>query len=369
MRPRLVDPASLARSALGGLLLLLAACRARSEAPDGGTIDAAPMVSVGGPRLAQVAGRASFVDIVADAAPAVVAIRATTPVKGGPAAMYPGAQDASDVALGTGFLIEHRGTYVLTNLHIATSAPELRVVVGGSETTATLAGRDDLLDVALLEVHVPRAPALTLGASADLHVGEWIVALGNAFGDEVTASVGVVAATAPRTGCPAVGVPPTVFRSFVETDARIHRGNSGGPVLDTTGKVVGIATTSGDRNGEVGFVIPIDCVRAHLDLLRDVGVVDRAFMGMMVTSVPEDVAQQLPETGGAVITETVAGSPAVKAGLIPGDVILRWNDAPVDHRTITGMMAAAAPGKKVRLLVWRRGSTVQIDATPARAPQ
>jgi serine protease Do len=357
------------RSLASASLLLLLGCRAREAAPDAGGIDAAPVAVVGGPRLAQVAGRASFVDIVSDASAAVVAIRATSPIKNGPAAMYPGAQDASDTALGTGFLIEHRGTYVLTNLHIAAAASELRVVVGNTETTATVAGRDDLLDVALLEVHLPRAPALTLGTSADLHVGEWIVALGNPFGEEVTASVGVVAATAPRKGCPAVGVPPTVFRSFIETDARIHRGNSGGPVLDTTGKVVGIATTSGDRNGEVGFVIPIDCVRGHLDLLRDVGVVDRAFMGMMVTAVPADIAQQLPETGGAVITEVVPASPATKAGLSPGDVILRWNDAPIDHRSITGMMASAAPGKKVRLLVWRRGATVQVDAIPARAPQ
>jgi len=364
MRRRRAD-----RRALAAALLLLAACRERADVPDGGPIDAAPIAVVGGPRLAQVAGRASFVDIVADAAPAVVAIRGTAPVKGGPAAMYPGAQDASDLALGTGFLIEHRGTYVLTNLHVAAGAPELRVVIGGAETVATVAGRDDLLDVALLQVHVPRAPALTLGSSADLHVGEWIVALGNPFGDEVTASVGVVSATAPRQGCPAVGVPPTVFRSFVETDARIHRGNSGGPVLDTTGKVVGIATTSGDRNGEVSFVIPIDCIEAHLDLLRDVGVVDRAFLGMMVQRVPDDLAPQLPEPGGAVITETVAGAPAVKAGLVPGDVILRWNDAPVDHRSITGMMAAAVPGKKITLLVWRHGAAIPIEAVPARAPQ
>ena len=237
----------------------------------------------------------SFVELVDKARAGVVAIRAALPVKSGPAAIFPGAPETtSDVALGTGFLVESHGVYVLTTDHIAAASPELRVVLSDHrEVAAKLIGRDPRLDLALLSIEMPRLMPLSLGNSDELQVGEWLVVLGDAFGDEVSASAGIVSATGREVAGSLVPGRAMGFRTFLQTDARIHRGNSGGPVIDTAGQVVGVAVATSDHPGELSFVIPINRVREVVDSLRDYGQVQRSWLGVLVKPISKDQADTL----------------------------------------------------------------------------
>jgi serine protease Do len=230
------------RAVIAAALAALAGCRWGGPEAEGGA--APPPVEVELPRPSRVlypAAPVSFVDVVRDARPAVVAIKSPTPVKSGPAAMFPGAPPtAADPALGTGFLIAAGGSFVVTNDHIVADVADVRVVmVDGTELPARVVGRDPRLDLALLAVEAPRLPALRLGDSDQLAVGEWVVALGNPFGDEVSAAAGIVSATGRDAAGSLVPGPAMGFRTFLQVDARIHRGNSGGPVLSTAGEVLG----------------------------------------------------------------------------------------------------------------------------------
>ncbi len=331
----------------------------------------------------------SFVDLVRNARPGVVAIRATAPVRSGPAAIFPGTPETTaDVALGTGFLIEARGVFVLTNDHIAAAAPALKVVLPDRrELPAKLVGRDVRLDLALLSIEAPRLAALPLGNSDDLQVGEWLVVLGNAFGDEVTASAGVVSATGRdvagtldpgRTDAaalhPGSGLAPgraMSFRTFLQTDARIHRGNSGGPVLDTAGQVVGVAVATGERPGEVSFAIPINRVKEIVDALRDFGQVTRSWLGVLVQPVSPERAQAagLDKPTGALVTEVKTASPAARGGLRVGDIIVAWGDREVDHRSLPWIVAQTPAGRPISVTLWRDRAQQQVALVPEKMPE
>lgn len=315
----------------------------------------------------------SFVDLVAGARHGVVAIRAGAPVKSGPAAVFPGAPEATaDVALGTGFLIESHGVFVLTNDHIAAASPDLHVVLPDRrDVPAKRVGRDVRLDLALLSIDVPQLSPLPLGDSDDLQVGEWVVVLGDPFGDEVTASAGVVSATG-RDGAGSL-VPGRAmgFRTFLQTDARIHRGNSGGPVLDTAGQVVGVAVATGDRPSEVSFAIPISRVKEVLDPLREVGQVSRSWLGVLVQPVTAQAATAAGLVGptGALVTDVKPGSPAAAAGLRVGDIVLAWGDRDVDHRSLPWIVSLAPPGTPVHVAVWRGRARQQVSVVPQKMPE
>lgn len=324
-------------------------------------------------RLVYPGAPTSFVDLIRAAAPAVVAVRATIPVKSGPAAMFPGAPPtASDTALGTGFVIESGGRYVLTNDHLIGDVAEVRVAfTDGTELPARIVGRDPRLDLALLAVDAPRAPALRLADADDVEVGEWAVVLGNPFGDEVTASAGIVAATGRSAAGSLVPGPAIGFRTFLQLDARVHRGNSGGPVLSTAGEVLGVAVATGERPGEVSFAIPAARIREVLEPLKRDGAVKRAWIGVLARPVTRQLAEQLglPAATGALVTEVKAGSPAAKLGLRPGDVIQRWNDRAVDDRSLPWLAAAAPVGQAVQLTVWRDHAALSAALVPEPMPE
>jgi serine protease Do len=344
-------------------LLAVAACRER-EVP----LDARPGITATAPaptRVLYPSAPGSFVDLVAGARHGVVAIRARTPVKSGPAAMYPGAPETTaDVALGTGFLIEAKGVFVVTNDHIASAATDLDVVLPDrSVVPAKVLGRDVRLDLALLSIDVPRLQPLALGDSNGLQVGEWLVVLGDPFGDDVTASAGIVSATG-REGAGSLAAGRMMgFRTFIQTDARIHRGNSGGPVIDTAGQVVGVAIATGDRPSELSFVIPIERVREVVGALRDFGQVSRSWLGVKVLPVTPEQATRLalPKPTGALVTEVEAGSPAARAGFRPGDVITSWDGRDVDHASLPWIVAQTPPGKTIAVGVWRAHAAVSIS--------
>jgi serine protease Do len=349
----------------------LAGCRERDMATD--AKPAAPAIGAASTRILYPSAPGSFVDLVAGARHGVVAIRAAGPVKSGPAAMFPGAPDQiADVALGTGFLIEAKGVFVVTTDHIATASTELLVVLPDrSEAPAKLVGRDLQLDLALLKVDVPRLQPLPLGNSDDLQVGEWLVVLGDPFGDDISASVGIVSATG-REGAGSLAAGRMMgFRTFIQTDARIHRGNSGGPVIDTAGQVVGIAVATSDRMGELSFAIPINRAREIVDALRDYGQVARSWLGVLVMPVTPEKAQALalPKPTGALVTELKAGSPAARSGLRAGDVILKWGDREVDHRSLPWIVASTPVGKPTNVLVWRNHAEAQISVVTEKMPE
>ena len=203
-------------------------------------------------------------------------IRAAQPVKSGPAAMFPGAPETtSDIALGTGFLVESQGVYVLIERarRGRLAGPARRARRRHVEVPARRdRPRDVRLDLALLAlvppagspVVVARLRGLPLGDSNDVRVGEWLVVLGDAFGDEVTASAGIVSATGRTSDGEALlatGARTMGFHTFLQPDARITRGNSGGPVIDTAGQVVGLAVATSDRPGEISFAVPSNRIK------------------------------------------------------------------------------------------------------------
>lgn len=365
--------------AVAAAVAACAGCRERQGSGSGGlAVDLPPGATPAPPapaatRILYPSAPGSFVDLVAGARHGVVAIRAGAPVKSGPAAVFPGTPETTaDVALGTGFLIEAHGAYVLTNDHIAAATTDLHVVLPDRrDVPAKLVGRDVRLDLALLSIDVPRLAPLAMGNSDELQVGEWLVVLGDAFGDEVTASVGVVSATGREAAGSLVPGRAMSFRTFLQTDARIHRGNSGGPVLDTAGQVVGVAVATGDRPGEVSFAIPINRVKEVVDALRDFGQVARSWLGVLVQPVGAELAQTvgLPKPSGALVTEVKAGSPAAAAGLRAGDIVLAWGDREVDHRSLPWIVAQAPAGKPVNVAVWRNRARTELAVVPQKMPE
>jgi len=334
----------------------------------------------GGTRILYPSAPGSFVELIAGARHGMVAVRAGAPVKSGPAAVFPGTPEATaDVALGTGFLIEAHGVYVLTNDHIAAASPDLRVVLSDRrEVPAKLVGRDVRLDLALLSIDptaprpaVPRLAPLALGNSDDLRVGEWLVVLGDPFGDEVTASAGIVSATGRDIAGSLVPGRAMGFRTFIQTDARIHRGNSGGPVLDAAGQVVGVAVATGERPGEVSFAIPINRVKEVVDSLRDTGEVARSWLGVLVQPVDPGVAQSagMATPTGALVTELKTGSPAALAGLRVGDIIVAWGEREVDHRSLPFRVAQSPVGRPTTVTVWRNRAQLAIPVVPEKMPE
>jgi serine protease Do len=341
------------------LALSLMACRPQELGQDA----PAAAVTGEGKRLFHPAAPSSFVDLVESARHGVVAIRAQTPVKSGPAAMFPGAPESTaDVGLGTGFLIEAGGVYVLTNDHITAAA---------QGTPLEVIGRDLRLDLALLKVDAPRLHALPMGDSDEIVVGEWVVVLGNPFGDEVSASAGILSATGRDAAGSLVPGKAMGFRTFLQTDARIHRGNSGGPMLDTAGQVIGVAVANGDRPGELSFAIPINRVKEIVTSLRDFGQVARGWLGVYVKPVSAELAASigLTVTKGALVTGVQAGSPAARSSLRSGDVLLKWGDRPVDSRTLPYVVAQTPVGQPVTVTIWRNNAEQQLPVITEKMPE
>jgi serine protease Do len=277
-------------------------------------------------------------------------------------------------SLGTGFIIDKDGL-ILTNRHVIEGAEQISVEVGGKRHDAKLIGKDARTDVALLKIE-PKVPltVVKLGDSDRTEVGEWVMAIGNPFGlggNSVT--VGVVS----YKGRPlSLGTQGTSV-DMIQTDASINPGNSGGPLLNTVGEVIGINTliiTRGmPQSAGVGFAVPINVAKEILPQLRDKGRVTRGWLGVQIQSVTDDMARTikgLPADGkGAIVSDVTDDSPARKAGVQPGDVVLAVDEVQIeDNGTLSSYIARMAPGTTVRLSILRDGEKKVVPVTLGTFP-
>jgi len=264
---------------------------------------------------------------------------------------------------GSGFIISADG-YILTNNHVVADVDKITVVLkDGRKLDAKVIGTDEKSEVALIKVDAKDLPTVELGDSDELEVGEWVIAIGNPFGLSETVTVGVVSAKGRQ-----VGIMDGGYEDFIQTDAAINPGNSGGPLLNIDGKVVGINTAIITQSGGymgVGLAIPINMARQIKDQLMTTGKVERGYIG--VTMNPEGLTQELAESfgldknGGVLVTEVEPESPADKAGLKQGDVILKMNDKEVrSNESLRNTISLMAPGTKVKLLIFRDGKEKEI---------
>jgi serine protease Do len=263
-------------------------------------------------------------------------------------------------SLGSGFVISADG-YILTNDHVVDGADEIKVRLSdGRNFTATVKGLDPKLDLALLKIEAgDKLPVARLGDSGALKVGEWVMAIGNPFGLEQTVTVGIVSAKGR-----VIGAGP--YDDFIQTDASINPGNSGGPLFNTAGEVVGINTAIVASGQGIGFATPINAAKSILTQLKETGHVSRGWLGVSVQLVTEDLAESfgLKEPKGALVAEVIADSPAEKAGIKRGDIILTFDGHEVDAINDLPRLVAATPaGKEVRLSVFRNGKTIEVTAT------
>ena len=262
---------------------------------------------------------------------------------------------------GSGFVVSADG-YVLTNHHVVADADRLRVTFqDGREFSAELIGSDDKSDVAVIKVESTEPlPTLPLGRSADLRVGEWVLAIGNPFGLARTVTAGIISAT----GRSRVGIAD--YEDFIQTDAAINPGNSGGPLLDLDGRVVGINTAIFSRSGGhmgIGFAIPIDMAKAIYTQLRDTGTVVRGYLGVGIQDMSQDLAQSfgLDRYDGVIITQVEPGSAAAKAGVQEQDVVIALDDQPVSEvGRFRNQIALLAPGAQITLTVIRDGQEQRL---------
>ena len=272
---------------------------------------------------------------------------------------------------GSGFLIDASG-YIVTNNHVAGDADEITVTLqDGRKFEAELVGSDARTDLALLKIEDGGSlPYVALGDSDQARVGDWVVAIGNPFGLGGTATAGIISAR----GRDDVRLSEWSYIDYLQLDAPINFGNSGGPVFNTAGEVVGVNTAIFTPNGGnvgIGFAIPSNQVTDIVAELRETGTVERGYLGVSIQSLDEDLAASLgvDEARGALVSEVVEGSPAAEAGVQPGDVVTRFNGEQVrDATALSRLVAAANPSESARLTVWRDGRSRELTVELGEAP-
>jgi serine protease Do len=344
-------------------------------APDGGPAGSIWLEppAAGGRQPAGIAGLAALIERVR---PAVVAVHSgglagadETPFRYDPWRLLPEVPPEQRLAgMGSGFVI-HPDGWVLTNHHVVEGAEQVWVQLRGSgrRLAAACVGSDARSDLALLRIEAERPlPALPLGSSDALRPGDWVVAVGHPFGLTHVVTHGIVSGKGRALGDLAQG--RSGFYDFIQTDAAIDRGNSGGPLLNLRGEVVGINTAINSRARGIGFAVPIDLVKAVLPHLRRRGRLVRSYLGIQVDDLSWEVARSfgLEHTRGVLITGVRPDTPAAAAGLRRGDVVLRLGGARIRRRAELAWRAATRPaGRPVAVVVWRGGERRRLEVVPA----
>jgi serine protease Do len=266
-------------------------------------------------------------------------------------------------ALGSGFIISEDG-YILTNDHVVNGADEVIVKLSDGRTfDAVIKGQDEKLDLALLKIDTGEdLPVAELGDSDRLQVGQWVMAIGNPFGLEQTVTAGIVSAKGR-----VIGAGP--YDDFIQTDASINPGNSGGPLFDADGKVVGINTAIIAGGQGIGFATPVNAAKEIINQLKETGHVTRGWLGVTVQPMTDELAEsfKLKEAKGALVAEVVSDSPADKAGIKRGDIIVTYDGHPVDETKDLPRLVAATPvDKQVDLGVLRNGKSKSLKVKIAK---
>jgi serine protease Do len=262
-------------------------------------------------------------------------------------------------ALGSGFIISPDG-YIVTNNHVIESADQISVeLYGGGELEAEIVGRDPRTDIALLKVESEAdLPFVQFGDSDAVRVGDWVLAIGNPLGQGFSVSAGIVSARNRML--------QGSYDDFIQTDAAINRGNSGGPLFDMKGEVVGVNTAILSPNGGsigIGFAMSASVVSRVIEQLRDFGETRRGWLGVRIQNLDPDMADALglASAEGAVVTDVPEG-PALEAGMKAGDVVLRFNGEPIeDTRELVRIVADTPVGNTVQVVVFRDGAEVTLD--------
>jgi serine protease Do len=264
--------------------------------------------------------------------------------------------------MGSGFIVEASGT-ILTNAHVVEGADEVRVrLADRREFKGKVVGADKPSDIAVVKIEAKGLPAVRLGDPSKLRVGEWVLAIGSPFGFENTVTAGIVSATSRS-------LPEGTYVPFIQTDAAVNPGNSGGPIFNLKGEVIGIASQIYSRTGGyqgLAFAIPIDVAANVKEQLVKHGRVERGRIGVAIQEVSQSLAQSfgLDRPRGALVASVEKGSPAEKAGLKPGDVLLGVNGKTVERSAeLPPLVAAVKPGTKATFEVWREGGKRNVDVT------
>lgn len=263
-------------------------------------------------------------------------------------------------SLGSGFIIDKDG-YIITNNHVVEGADEIKVKLADNrEFKARVIGRDPKTDIALIKITTPfkDLPVLPFGDSDKMRVGDWVLAIGNPFGLEHTVTKGIISATGR-----VIGAGP--YDNFLQTDAPINPGNSGGPLINLNGEVIGINTAIIATGQGIGFAIPSNLAKTVISQLKEKGKVIRGWLGVSVQTITPEIATSLnlKEPKGALVNDVVSGSPADKAGIKRGDVIISYNGKSVDKMIDLPRMVAETPvGKEVEIKIIRDGKEYPLKA-------
>jgi serine protease Do len=277
-------------------------------------------------------------------------------------------RDFENKSLGSGFIVSADG-YILTNAHVVDSADEVVVkLTDKREFKAKVIGSDKRTDVALIKIEASGLPIARLGDPTRLRVGEWVAAIGSPFGFENTVTAGIVSAKGRS-------LPQENFVPFIQTDVAINPGNSGGPLFNMKGEVIGINSQIFSRSGGyqgIAFAIPIDVAMDVQAQLKSGGKVSRGRLGVTIQEVTKELAESfgLAKPNGALVTAVEKGSPAEKAGIEAGDIILKFEGKTVlSSGDLPRMVGSTKPGTKGTVQVWRKGATRDFVVTVGELPE
>ncbi len=267
--------------------------------------------------------------------------------------------------VGSGFILSSDG-FVMTNAHVVDGADQVIVTLPDKrEFKARIVGTDKRTDVAVVKIDATGLPAVKVGDVSKLKVGEWVMAIGSPFGLDNTVTAGIVSAKQRDTGD---------YLPFIQTDVAINPGNSGGPLINMRGEVVGINSQIYSRSGGfmgISFAIPIDEAVRVSEQLRATGRVQRGRLGVQIDQVSKEVAESLglAKAQGALVRGVEQGSPAEKAGLEAGDIILRFDGKSIEKSSdLPRMVGATKPGTRSVMQIWRRGATRELSITVGEVP-
>ncbi len=277
-------------------------------------------------------------------------------------------EDPSDNSLGSGVIVSDQGL-ILTNNHVISSADAIEVALAdGRKLSAEVVGTDPESDLALLKIEATNLPSITFAKTDELDVGDIVLAIGNPFGVGQTITQGIVSAL----GRNHLGI--NTYENFIQTDASINPGNSGGALIDISGNLVGINSAIYSRNGGsmgIGFAIPISIAKQVMEQIAVEGVVTRGWVGVEAQNLNTELAESfgLPSINGALIAGIIPNSPAERAGLRAGDVLIAINDKPViNSATMLNLIAVLKPNKKANLKIIRAGKQIDIAILIGKRP-